>query len=338
MKSKKNYLNITEVLIGSVIGVLIAIVMTVSLCYMGEYRHGAADHSISGLEVAMSSGEVSEADVWAMAAEDAFSSEGLQQFLRDGYLRGYMDQMKAAGMIPQDFSVGGSSGGSFGGSSGNASSGSGSGKATSSGSSQKKAHTHSYESTVTKQPTCTEEGETTYTCSCGKTYTEAIPATGHNYQVTDSKEVSCEEDGYTTYVCANCGDTYSDMVTHPGHTYEITGEKEATCTEKGYTEYTCSVCGDTYKDEKAELGHKKGEWKESRKPGIFSKGETKLYCSVCGEVLKTESLAPKCPVPLWQIVTGAVVVIAAIAVAVVCILKKKGKIGEKADNDSSKKE
>ena len=38
---------------------------------------------------------------------------------------------------------------------------------------------HNYESEVTKQPTTTEEGLRTYTCSrCGDSYTETIPATG----------------------------------------------------------------------------------------------------------------------------------------------------------------
>ncbi len=42
-------------------------------------------------------------------------------------------------------------------------------------------HTHSYTSAVTTVATCTTTGVRTYTCSCGHSYTEAIPATGHNY-------------------------------------------------------------------------------------------------------------------------------------------------------------
>ena len=40
-------------------------------------------------------------------------------------------------------------------------------------------HTHSYTSKITKQPTCTATGVRTFTCSCGDSYTETIPATGH---------------------------------------------------------------------------------------------------------------------------------------------------------------
>ena len=44
----------------------------------------------------------------------------------------------------------------------------------------KPAHTHSYSSKVTKQPTCSTAGTRTYTCSCGKSYTESVPATGNH--------------------------------------------------------------------------------------------------------------------------------------------------------------
>jgi len=40
-------------------------------------------------------------------------------------------------------------------------------------------HTHNYTSEVTAEPSCTEDGTCTFTCSCGDSYTEAIPADGH---------------------------------------------------------------------------------------------------------------------------------------------------------------
>ena len=49
---------------------------------------------------------------------------------------------------------------------------------------EKKAeeHTHVFdEGKVTKEPTCTEPGVKTFTCSCGETKTEEIPALGHDY-------------------------------------------------------------------------------------------------------------------------------------------------------------
>ena len=55
-------------------------------------------------------------------------------------------------------------------------------------------HTHSYNEVVTA-PTCTEGGYTTYTCSCGDTYTDnAVEATGHNYDVDGTCTVCGEKD------------------------------------------------------------------------------------------------------------------------------------------------
>ena len=52
-------------------------------------------------------------------------------------------------------------------------------------------HTHEYSSEVTTAATCTADGVKTFTCSCGDSYTEAIPATGHT-------------DADTNYVCDVC--------------------------------------------------------------------------------------------------------------------------------------
>ena len=50
---------------------------------------------------------------------------------------------------------------------------------------------HTYTSTVTAEPTCTADGETTYTCTiCGDTYTEPIPATGNH--VDDNNDGKCD--------------------------------------------------------------------------------------------------------------------------------------------------
>ncbi len=42
-------------------------------------------------------------------------------------------------------------------------------------------HEHTYTSVVTTQPTCTQEGVMTYTCTCGDSYTQAIPTIAHSY-------------------------------------------------------------------------------------------------------------------------------------------------------------
>lgn len=58
-------------------------------------------------------------------------------------------------------------------------------------------HVHDYTVVITKEPTCTEDGEKTYTCECGDSYTEVIPKLGHNYV-----------DGS----CTNCGEKDPDYL------------------------------------------------------------------------------------------------------------------------------
>ena len=72
-------------------------------------------------------------------------------------------------------------------------------------------HTHSWDAgTVTKEPTCTEAGEKTYTCSCGETKTEALPSLGHDWSdwilITDA---TTEHDGLKERTCSRCGEKES---------------------------------------------------------------------------------------------------------------------------------
>ena len=65
-------------------------------------------------------------------------------------------------------------------------------------------HEHSYTETVTKAATCTEPGERTFTCACGDTYTEEIPAAGHAWgDWVTVKEPSETEEGLAARVCGN---------------------------------------------------------------------------------------------------------------------------------------
>ncbi|MDD6527412.1 MAG: InlB B-repeat-containing protein [Oscillospiraceae bacterium] len=68
----------------------------------------------------------------------------------------------------------------------------------------------------TKAPTCTAKGEKTRTCSvCGKTETLAVDKIAHTYTATVT-EATCTEDGKTVYTCS-CGDTYSEGIPAKGH-------------------------------------------------------------------------------------------------------------------------
>ena len=104
---------------------------------------------------------------------------------------------------------------------------------TSSGSSSSGGHSHSYTSTVTKEPTCTEKGEKTFTCTRdGSTYTEEIPALGHALGgwVKDNNHLS------HTRTCTRSNCSYSETE-NCKYTVTTANDKDT---------YTCPVCGDTY--------------------------------------------------------------------------------------------
>ena len=125
--------------------------------------------------------------------------------------------------------------------------------------------------------TCTQDGYTVYTCQCGDSYTEVIPATGHSYEAVVTAP-TCMGGGYTTYTCA-CGDSYvADHVAALGHQYQAV-TTAPTCEDAGYTTYTCH-CGDSYvADEVAALGH---DYKSVTTEATCTENGSIVYTCHCG--------------------------------------------------------
>ena len=123
--------------------------------------------------------------------------------------------------------------------------------------------THSYTNKVTKEATCTATGVRTYTCECGYSYTESIPAKGHTSVNGGTSAIHTK--------CSVCGTTLSST-----HSYTKTTSIAATCTTKGTSKYTCS-CGYSYTSQDIPApGH-------TTVNGGTSAIHTK--CSVCGTTL-----------------------------------------------------
>lgn len=81
-------------------------------------------------------------------------------------------------------------------------------------------HTHKYVETITKQATCTEDGEKLHKCACGKSYTTIIIATGHKYDNgTVVKEATCTEKGQKAYKCSKCNEVKLEDIAATGHKY-----------------------------------------------------------------------------------------------------------------------
>lgn len=134
----------------------------------------------------------------------------------------------------------------------------------------KQTHTHSYVETVTANPTCSNAGSKTFTCSCGDSYTESIPATGEHQWVENTEIIHHEEVGHNestpinayTFHCRGCGGVWTTMEEFRDHgcdhslssgsfyyttetTYENTWVVDQEAWDEPITTSTCSVCGAT---------------------------------------------------------------------------------------------
>ena len=109
-------------------------------------------------------------------------------------------------------------------------------------------------------PTCTETGLTAGTkcdrCGAIGVVQTTVPATGHDY-TTKTVDATCTAAGYAEYSCA-CGYSYRDEIPALGHNMVTVPAVAPTCTEIGLTAGTkCSRCGEigAAQTEVAALGH-----------------------------------------------------------------------------------
>lgn len=73
-------------------------------------------------------------------------------------------------------------------------------------------HAHTWTEKVTTEPTCTEAGEKTFTCVCGATKKEAIPATEHSWGEPAVTYAANGQDGKKVYTCTVCEETKEEEI------------------------------------------------------------------------------------------------------------------------------
>jgi len=158
--------------------------------------------------------------------------------------------------------------------------------------------------TVTKQPTCTEDGEQKHSCqACGWEETETIPATSH---APSSEWTSDATDHW--HVCQNCqaevdkaAHTFGQWTTVTESGEFTSGEKVRTCEVCGYEERAeipgtghvsdeqwhfdetnhwnlCTDCGNQINVE----AHDFGEWTVEIPAGCTTEGTEIRTCATCG--------------------------------------------------------
>lgn len=149
---------------------------------------------------------------------------------------------------------------------------------------------------ITKEPTCTVNGEQQYTCTvCNQTKTEPVKATGHDWQINKIlSAATCTSNGIARYICKTCGYGENHTITATGHKPEIRNKKEATCSSTGYTGDTyCSVCNKKLSSGET-ITKKEHTWvKQDNIPATCEKGGMEVEkCSVCGETKETQISDP----------------------------------------------
>ena len=171
---------------------------------------------------------------------------------------------------------------------------------------------------MTTEPTHTEGGVKTYTCTvCGQTKEEVVPANAeaHTFSTDWSSDAdthwhaatcvhttlksqqsehtwnagvittpaTCTEAGVKTYTCTVCGRTRTESVPATGHAYDngvIT--TPAGCTTTGVKTFTCETCGNTYTETVAALGHDYSElWTIDVAATCTENGSKSHHCSRC---------------------------------------------------------
>ena len=154
-------------------------------------------------------------------------------------------------------------------------------------------HTHSYTSKTTKKATCTENGTKTFTCDCGKTYTETIPATGHKSSswITD-KAATCTADGSKHKECTVCKTKLETAtISATGHSFK-TETIAATCTSIGYVTKNCSKCGECqFVNSIPATGHTPSDWIVDSEATCVKDGSKHKECTVCKTKLETATIS-----------------------------------------------
>lgn len=151
-------------------------------------------------------------------------------------------------------------------------------------------HEHNYVPTVSKEATCSEKGVMTYSCTCGKSYTEAIKKTEHKYMPGAVEMGTCVKKRTENFTCSICGDSYKVEGEYGDHLYfpDAEASRDATCNDFGKKVKVCNECGDVVEEVLPMTDHGDTVEVVITEATCTENGKKHLVCSVCGKVMKVE--------------------------------------------------
>ena len=152
-----------------------------------------------------------------------------------------------------------------------------------------------------KEPTCTENGISNYTCKiCKASYQRIIEAMGHSEEIYPEKKATCTEEGLTEgKSCTICKEVIipQETIAALGHKYDQELIIAPTCYERGYTAEVCTGCGEeqilTYEEA---TGHTWDDGKITKGRTLTKRGVRTFTCVDCEETRceETPSLMDSC--------------------------------------------
>ena len=149
------------------------------------------------------------------------------------------------------------------------------------------------EGVVTKEPTCTELGVRTFTCTvCHNTRTEDIEAPGHEYgEWVIDRDATCVKEGSKHRDCVRGDATQTESIPATGqHQWKVLSTTAATCGQDGTVTYQCEVCNETKTETLNATGqHSYGAGVVTKAATCAEPGIMTYTCVVCGAP-KTESI------------------------------------------------
>ena len=148
---------------------------------------------------------------------------------------------------------------------------------------------HCYESVFT-EPTCINDGYTTYTCHCKDTYIDGyVPAQGHSFTnyISDGN-ATCTQDGSVTAICDRCDetDTQPDSDSKLGHSFtDYRSNGDATCLKDGTETAKCDRCEliNTRTDAGTKLGHSFTDYRSNMDATCLVDGTETAKCDRCDQ-------------------------------------------------------